>query len=111
MPLQTLRAAFEPISPGIDVPALVESTPNFEFVVRIPCDAIDEQGLDTFERLVLLHVIIGGKPLVVEGYQNRLEKWIFAEQWLRDNYATKSRCFLQVLKWIDRLVNILITIL
>ncbi|KAL1983559.1 hypothetical protein VTN96DRAFT_10219 [Rasamsonia emersonii] len=90
MPAQRPRAAFEPIPPDIDVTALVESTPNFEFVVRIHCDAIDEQGLENFEKLVLLHVILGGKPLVVEGYDTRLEKWIFSEQWLRDNYSTKT---------------------
>jgi|SRR6266487_1885546 len=83
-------AAFEPISPDLDLASLIEATPNFEFVVRIHCDAIDEQGIESFEKLVLLHVILGGKPLVIEGYQDRLEKWIFSLQWLRDNYSTKS---------------------
>jgi hypothetical protein len=83
-------AAFEPISPDLDLASLVEATPNFEFVVRIHCDAIDQQGIENFEKLVLLHVILGGKPLVVEGYQHRLEKWIFSLQWLRDNHAAKS---------------------
>ena len=83
-------AAFEPISPDLDLASLVESTPNFEFVVRIHCNAIDEQGIESFEKLVLLHVILGGKPLVIEGYQHRLENWIFSQQWLRDNYASKS---------------------
>ncbi|KAL2223497.1 hypothetical protein M432DRAFT_645171 [Thermoascus aurantiacus ATCC 26904] len=90
MPAQRPCAAFEPISPDLDVAALVESTPNFEFAVRIHCDAIDEQGLENFEKLVLLHVVLGGKPLVIEGYDKRLEKWIFSEQWLRDNYSTKT---------------------
>jgi len=90
MPAQRPCAAFEPISPDLDVAALVESTPNFEFAVRIHCDAIDEQGLENFEKLVLLHVVLGGKPLVIEGYDKRLEKWIFSEQWLKDNYSTKS---------------------
>jgi hypothetical protein len=85
------RAAFEPISPDIDVAALVEATPNFEYVVRIPCEAIDEQGVEAFEKLVLLHVVLGGKPLVIEGYQERLEKWIFSWQWLKDNHGQKSR--------------------
>lgn len=84
------RAAFEPISPDIDIPALVESTPNFEYVVRIPCESIDEQGIEAFEKLVLLHVVLGGKPLVIDGYQDRLEKWIFSWQWLKDNHGTKS---------------------
>ncbi|OJD16449.1 hypothetical protein AJ78_03390 [Emergomyces pasteurianus Ep9510] len=84
------RAAFEPISPDLDLGALVESTPNFEYVVRIHCDAIIEQGIENFEKLVLLHVILGGKPLVIEGYQDRLEKWIFGLQWLKDNHGHKS---------------------
>ncbi|EER43434.1 JmjC domain-containing protein [Histoplasma capsulatum H143] len=83
------RAAFEPISPGLDLGALVESTPNFEYVVRIHCDAIIEQGIENFEKLVLLHVILSGKPLVIEGYQDRLEKWIFGIQWLKDNHGSK----------------------
>ena len=90
MPAQRPCAAFEPIAPDLDLSELVESTPNFEFVVRIHCSAIEEQGIEKFEKLVLLHVIIGGKPLVIEGYNERLEGWIFAVQWLRDNYATKS---------------------
>ena len=51
---------------------------------------IDHQGLENFEKLVLLHVILGGKPLVIEGYQNRLDRWTFALQWLRDNCASKG---------------------
>jgi hypothetical protein len=90
MPANRPQAVFEPIPPDIDVPALVEATRNFEFVVRINWAAIEEQGLDNFERLVRLHVVIGGKPLVVEGYDAILEKWIFSERWLRDNHATKS---------------------
>lgn len=69
---------------------MVESTPNFEYVIRIQCDKIEEEGLETFEKLVLLHVILGGKPLVIEGYQSRLDKGVFGLQWLRDNYASKG---------------------
>lgn len=97
MPAQRPCAAFEPLPPDLDVTALVESTPNFEFAVRIHCDAIDEQGLENFEKLVLLHVVLGGKPLVIEGYEDRLEKWTFSEQWLRDNHATKSTSYLDSL--------------
>lgn len=89
MPAVRPCAAFEPISPDIDVHSLVESTPNFEYVVRINCDMIDHQGVENFEKLVLLHVILGGKPLVVEGYQERLDRWTFALQWLKDNCSTK----------------------
>lgn len=91
MPSSRPCAAFEPISPDFNVKALVESTPNFEWVVRIHCDMIDHQGLESFEKLVLIHVILGGKPLVIEGYETRLDRWSFAPQWLRDNYGSKGK--------------------
>ncbi|KIV88356.1 hypothetical protein PV10_08047 [Exophiala mesophila] len=89
MPSARPCAAFEPISPDFDVKDLVESTPNFEWVVRIPCKMIDHKGLEDFEKLVLIHVILGGKPLVIEGYETKLDKWTFALQWLRDNCGSK----------------------
>ena len=91
MPAQRPCAAFDPISPDLDLAALVEETPNFEYVVRISCDMIEHQGLEAFEKLVLLHVIIGGKPLVIEGWQNRLDQWTFTSQWLRDNHGKKCK--------------------
>ncbi|KAI5279049.1 hypothetical protein KEM54_004376, partial [Ascosphaera aggregata] len=51
MPARHPRAAFEPISPDLDVDALVTSSPNFQHAVRIPCEAIDQRGTDAFERL------------------------------------------------------------
>lgn len=92
MPAQRPSAAFEPISPDIDLAALVEETPNFEYVVRISCDMIELQGLEAFEKLVLLHVIVGGKPLIVEGFQHRLDQWTFSSQWLNDNHGQKCKC-------------------
>ncbi|KAK5094698.1 hypothetical protein LTR70_003912 [Exophiala xenobiotica] len=85
MPSTRPCAAFEPISPDFDLKTLVESTPSFEYAVRIHSDMIEHHGLASFERLVLMHVILGGKPLVIEGYESRLDRWIFAIQWLRDN--------------------------
>ncbi|KAL6715061.1 hypothetical protein ACLMJK_007322 [Lecanora helva] len=89
MPAQRPSAAFDPIPPDLDLLQLVEETPNFEYVTRISCDMIAEQGLDSFDKLVLLHVILGGKPLVIEGFQNRLDGWTFTNQWLQDNCGTK----------------------
>ena len=91
MPAQRPSASFEPISPDLDLAALVEETPNFEYVVRISCEMIESQGLEAFEKLVLLHVIIGGKPLVIEGFHNRLDSWTFTSQWLQDNVGKKCR--------------------
>lgn len=89
MPASRPRAAFEPIPPDFDVKQLVESNSNFSYVDRISCDMIDQQGLLAFEKLVLLHVIIGGKPLVIDGFEDRLDPWTFTPRWLRDNCGEK----------------------
>ncbi|KER00528.1 hypothetical protein AUEXF2481DRAFT_34743 [Aureobasidium subglaciale EXF-2481] len=92
MPAQRPRAAFEPIAPDFDIGALIESTPKFSYVNRISIDQIDEQVVAAFEKLVLLHVIQGGKPLVVDGFENRLDPWTFSPKWLNDNVGSKSEC-------------------
>lgn len=91
MPSQRPSAAFDPIPPNLDLASLVEETSNFEYVARISCDMIDSQGIEALEKLVLLHVIIGGKPLVIEGFQHRLDEWTFTSQWLRDNFGKKCK--------------------
>ena len=89
MPASRPRAAFEPIAPDFDIKALVEGNQNFSYVDRISCDMIDQQGLAAFEKLVRLHVIIGGKPLVIDGFEDRLDPWTFTPRWLRDNCGEK----------------------
>ena len=90
MPATRPRASFEPIPPDFDLKALVEATPNFSYVDRISVDMIDQQGLAAFEKLVLLHVVIGGKPLVIDGFEDRLDPWTFTPKWLRDNCGDKQ---------------------
>jgi hypothetical protein len=89
MPTSRPCAAFEPISPDFDVKKLVESTPTFDYVPRIHVDMVNFKGPSEFERLVRKHVILGGKPLIVEGYESKLDRWTFALQWLRDNCSAK----------------------
>lgn len=89
MPASRPRAAFEPIAPDFDLKALVENNPNFSYVDRISCDMIDQQGMAAFEKLVLLHVVIGGKPLVIDGFEERLDPWTFTPRWLLDNCGDK----------------------
>ncbi|KAF1820259.1 uncharacterized protein K489DRAFT_324364 [Dissoconium aciculare CBS 342.82] len=89
MPAQRPRASFEPIAPDFDLDRLVENTPNFSYVDRINCDMIAEQGLAQFEKLVLLHVIQGGKPLIIDGFEQYLDPWTFTQKWLRDNCGDK----------------------
>lgn len=88
---QRFRAAFEPLSPDLDVPTLIESTPTFEYVPRIHCDSIDEQGLEAFQKLVQGHVVLGGKPLVVGGFNERLDSSVFSEKWLRSECGMKCK--------------------
>ena len=89
MPAQRPQAPFEPIPPDLDLGALVEQTPNFEYAPRIPCEMIEIQGMEAFEKLVLLHVVLGGRPLVVDGFQHKLDPWTFSTRWLRDNVGGK----------------------
>ncbi|KAL8948825.1 MAG: hypothetical protein Q9222_005020 [Ikaeria aurantiellina] len=89
MPSARRSAAFDPISPDLDLDTLVQQTPNFEYVTRISCDMIDDQGWEPFEKLVLLHVLVGGKPLVIEGFHKRLDEWTFTSGWLQDNHGKK----------------------
>lgn len=89
MPAVRPCAAFEPVSPDYDVNELVESSANFDFVPRIQVGMVDLKGIEEFEKLVRKHVIQGGKPLVIEGYQAKLDRWTYAVQWLRDNCSAK----------------------
>jgi hypothetical protein len=89
MPASRPVAAFEPISPDFDVKKLVESTDSFDYVPRVNVDMLNARGASDFERLVRQHVILGGKPLVVEGYESMLDRWTFALQWLRDNHSAR----------------------
>lgn len=97
MPARTDRAAFGPIPPDLDLKVLVEATENFEYAPRITYKAIEEHGMDKFQKLVLTHVIQNGKPLVVDGYEERLDPWLFTPKWLRDNHGDKG-----MITWIPR---------
>ena len=89
MPAQRVAAPFQPISPDLDLDSLVEASSNFEYVPRIPFENIEVQGHDAFDKLVLIHVIINGRPLVVEGCHRNLDQWTFSSTWLRDNFGSK----------------------
>jgi hypothetical protein len=83
------QAQFDPIPPDLDLSALVEKTPNFDYVIRITSDQIQDLGLGEFEKLVLLHVVKGGRPLVIEGWHKNLPPWLFSPTWLEDNIGKK----------------------
>ena len=90
MPAQRPRASFEPIPANFDLRALVEGTNNFDYVYRISIDMVEQQGMDAFEKLVLLRVLKGGQPLVIDGFDNRLDPWTFTSKWLTNNHGSKG---------------------
>jgi hypothetical protein len=89
MPAARPRASFEPIPPDFDVRTFVETADNFRYADRISYEMIKNNGIQQFEKLVLLHVIIGGKPLVIDGFEEVLDPWTFTPSWLRDNHGEK----------------------
>ncbi|KAI4630605.1 hypothetical protein J4E80_001543 [Alternaria sp. BMP 0032] len=89
MPAARPRASFEPIPPDFDVRTFVETADNFQYVDRISYEMIANNGIEAFEKLVMLHVIIGGKPLVIDGFEEVLDPWTFTPSWLRDNHGDK----------------------
>ncbi len=84
------QAKFDPIPPDLDLHALVDRTPHFHWVRRITAAQIRNIGPQEFEKLVFLHVIHGGKPLVIEKWNDRLPKSLFSVEWLESHYNRKG---------------------
>jgi hypothetical protein len=87
------QAKFDPISPNLDLQALVEKTKNFDYVTRVTKDELAVFSRAEFEQLVFLQVILGGRPLVIEGWESDLPRWLFSPEWLIETCGTKRECF------------------
>lgn len=85
------QAKFDPIPPDLDLHDLVDKTPNFNWVKRISAAQIRNIGQREFEKLVLFHVIQGGKPLVIEKWNDRLPKSLFGVAWLESHYDKRRK--------------------
>jgi len=90
-PLSHPQAQFVPIPPDLDLSTLVEETDNFDYVTRLPNHVLQDHSIQSLEQLVLLHVVIGGKPLVIEGWGDKLPPWLFSSEWLLNNLDKKGR--------------------
>lgn len=91
MPYQSYpQAQFVPISPDLDLNALVENTSNFDWVTRLPHEMLKDHSIQHLEQLVLLHVVIGGKPLVLENWGDVLDPHLFSPQWLQEHMGKKG---------------------
>lgn len=87
------RAAFAAFPTNLDIRDFVNSKENIVFATRITCDSIDEYPLEEFENLIYTHVIRLGKPLVIEGFEDRLNQNLFSVDWLRKYKGGQSRFF------------------
>lgn len=84
------QAQFVPLSPALDLQHLVNSTENFDWVTRVPRQMLEEHSVQSLEQLVLLHVVLGGKPLIIENWGAQLPPWLFSASWLEENYGKKG---------------------
>lgn len=84
------QAKFDPISPSLDLHSLVDEVPNLKWAQRVTRTQLRNLGPLEFEKLVLMHVILGGKPLVIDGLDAVLPKWLFSAEWLEKNYDKKG---------------------
>ncbi|KAK5631226.1 hypothetical protein RRF57_006940 [Xylaria bambusicola] len=84
------QAKFDPIPPDLDLHGLVDRTPNFDWVTRVSIAQIRRLGPTGFEKLVQLHVIEGGRPLVIEGWDKVLPKDLFSATWLEKTCDKKQ---------------------
>lgn len=80
------QAKFDPIPPDLDLYSLVDKTSNFQWVQRVSRSQIRSLGQQEFEKLVLIHVIIGGKPLIIDGWDGVLPKSLFDVAWLEKTH-------------------------
>ncbi|KAL6896288.1 hypothetical protein HDV57DRAFT_49663 [Trichoderma longibrachiatum] len=84
------QAKFDPIPPDLDLPSLVDRTPNFRWAQRVSRAQIRSLSQPDFEKLVAIHVIAGGKPLVIEGWDAVLPSSLFSAGWLEHSYDKKQ---------------------
>jgi hypothetical protein len=89
------QAKFDPIPPDLDLHSVVDRTPNFRWVQRVSRSQINSLGQQDFEKLVAIHVIAGGKPLVIEGWDGALPSSLFSAGWLEETYDKKRWLFPQ----------------
>ncbi|GAP88965.1 hypothetical protein SAMD00023353_3400450 [Rosellinia necatrix] len=95
------QAKFDPIPPDLDLHGLVDRTPNFDWVTRISIAQIRRLGPTGFEKLVQLHVIEGGRPLVIEGWDRVLPKDLFSAAWLEKTADKKQENVRDITAQVD----------
>ncbi|KOS22805.1 hypothetical protein ESCO_003721 [Escovopsis weberi] len=84
------QAKFDPLPPDLDLQGLVERTANFKWVQRVSISQIRHLGQQEFEKLIAIHVIAGGKPLAIDGWDAVLPRGLFNAEWFEKNYDKRQ---------------------
>ncbi|PQE24531.1 AT hook domain-containing protein [Rutstroemia sp. NJR-2017a WRK4] len=95
------RAQFVPLSPNFDLPALIRENESFDEVRRVPQAALQEYTVQSLEQLVYLHVVVEGRPLVLEGWGSYLPPWLFTATWLEQNLGREVQTVRDIPNGID----------
>lgn len=80
-----------PLSPNIDLDALVDENPSFDHVRRVPQADLEAHTPQSLEQLVYLYVVQEGRPLVLEGWGSYIPPWLFSPKWLEDNHGREGK--------------------
>jgi DNA-binding transcriptional regulator YbjK len=91
MPAQVQQALFQPMTPFLTLDGVVEENDNFQYVDRVDFATIEAQGADALNKLVTLHVVMAGKPLVIENCHKKLPRHLFDHAWLDENLGNKRK--------------------
>lgn len=87
------RAQFVPLSPNIDLDALVNDNQSFDHVRRVPQSDLEAHSVQSLEQLVYMYVVQEGRPLVLEGWGSYIPPWLFSSKWLEDNLGREGEWF------------------
>lgn len=88
--IQGPRAVFEPFPPNLDIDKEIQTTNQFQHAARISCEFIDQFPREDLELYILTWVVKLGRPLVITGFDKRIDKNLFSEKWLMHHYANQS---------------------
>ncbi|QSZ32861.1 hypothetical protein DSL72_002441 [Monilinia vaccinii-corymbosi] len=95
------KAQFVPLSPNIDLDALVDENPSFDHVRRVPQSDLEAHTVQSLEQLVYLYVVQEGRPLILEGWGSYIPPWLFSAKWLEDNLGREVQKVRDITNGID----------
>ncbi|KAG4031685.1 hypothetical protein MFRU_008g00490 [Monilinia fructicola] len=95
------KAQFVPLSPNIDLDALVNDNPSFDHVRRVPQSDLEAHTVQSLEQLVYLYVVQEGRPLVLEGWGSYIPPWLFSSRWLEENLGKEVQKVRDITNGID----------